>query len=87
MLNAIPVIGWFISACVAIRFGTYTPSRVKSMRQATTTPVATNASFVSPAFIRNADRSAPCIPDSPPKKPLSTPPSGRYRGPNVRSRV
>jgi hypothetical protein len=42
------------------------------------TPVAINSSFVKFSFIKNADLSAPWLPESPPKKPLRIPPIGKY---------
>ena len=49
--------------------------RETSITQAMATPVATNASRSSPARARNADRNAPCMPDTPPAS-RSTPRQG-----------
>ena len=49
-----------------------------STKQAMTTPVAINASFVKFVRIKNAVRNAPWFPESPPKKPLKRPPRKRY---------
>ena len=57
--------------------GMYTLKRETSISTEIATPVAMNASLVSPTRTRNADRRAPCIPERPPKKPLSSPPTGK----------
>lgn len=41
------------------------------------------ASLDSPALTRNADRNAPWLPDSPPKKPEINPPTASQRGENA----